>query len=270
MGGGAEPTTHCTLGIGERIARATRARRSRAPPYTPAGTALVSSVTLPAAGDRVRFATRSRKRCGARAPSDGVTFPCACCRRRPVGEQGEVLYDNTRVQKWFDARWPGPIRRAQNPLHSCRTRGRRATTCYQSYWSEPTLIAGTPRSPAPFPPRRRPSRTIGVAVAATVLTRSRLARQPRISTARWEMGATSDLLQRFRVRVGGTCCATRCRQRVLTAAEFPRGANASGIASPAAGALTWSPNWWVDDGVLRRRFGWRTGRRPNPWEVVPA
>jgi hypothetical protein len=132
------------------------------PPYYEGhvGTAVVEfPLSLPPGQPvRLRFANAIRDHHPEQgeAPSDGVTF-----RVRVVpfdampGEMGDVLFERyTDAKVWQDGeadlgRFAGQRIRLQLESHPGPQNN---TNCDQSYWAEPTVIAGAPPKPAPFPP----------------------------------------------------------------------------------------------------------------------
>jgi hypothetical protein len=88
--------------------------------------------------------------------SDGVTFRVRVVAfDAPPGKAGEVVYErHTTERTWLSARadlsrWAGQTVRIQLESHP----GPKHNTGWdESYWAEPTLVAGTPPAPLPFPP----------------------------------------------------------------------------------------------------------------------
>lgn len=88
--------------------------------------------------------------------SDGVTFRVRVLAiDAPAGKPGELVYDrHTTERTWHAARadlsrWAGQTVRVQLESHP----GPKHNTGWdESYWGEPTLVAGTAPTPRPFPP----------------------------------------------------------------------------------------------------------------------
>jgi len=132
------------------------------PPYYEghAGTAVIEfPLSLPA-GQPVRLcfanAIRDHHPEQGETPSDGVTFRVrAVAFDAPPGKLGEVLFErHTDAKVWQNGeadlgRFAGQRIRLQLESHPGPANN---TNCDQSYWAEPTVIAGTPPAPTPFPP----------------------------------------------------------------------------------------------------------------------
>lgn len=98
--------------------------------------------------------------------SDGVTFRVRVLPLdAPEGQWGEVVFERHAVAKrWLPgeadlSRWAGQTVRLQLESHPGPKRN---TGWDMSYWAEPTLVAGSPGNPAPFPPKEdEGSRVLG-------------------------------------------------------------------------------------------------------------
>jgi len=102
-------------------------------------------------------------------PSDGVTFRVrAVPMDAPAGVFGEILYEqHSDAKVWKDAktdltRFSGRAIRLQFESHPGP---KHDTTCDESYWGEPLIVAGTPPPPPPFPPKSNDrSRVLGTVI----------------------------------------------------------------------------------------------------------
>ncbi|HOW18745.1 MAG TPA: hypothetical protein PLC79_06875, partial [Phycisphaerae bacterium] len=170
---GAEDRSRGSVAWDQRIDRGgVRQALGIHPPYYEghAGTAVIEfPLSLPAGQPvRLRFANAIRDHHPEQGetPSDGVTFRVRVAPfDAPPGELGEVLFErHTDAKVWQDGeadlgRFAGQRIRLQLESHPGPNNN---TNCDQSYWAEPTVIAGAPPKPSPFPPENgAASRLIG-------------------------------------------------------------------------------------------------------------
>ncbi|MHC5056122.1 MAG: hypothetical protein ACYTKD_15560 [Planctomycetota bacterium] len=123
-----------------------------------AGTIMVEwPVALPDARElRLRFGNAIRDSHGNEPPSDGVTFRVRVAAiDAPAGTEGEVVFErHTAAKRWVDGEvdlsaYAGRTVRVQLESHPGP---RRDTTCDQSFWAQPTVVAGRMPEPPAFPP----------------------------------------------------------------------------------------------------------------------
>ena len=198
-------------------------------------------------------------------------FVCARCRWTPrLGQQGEILWErHSNAKTWEDGeadlnRFAGQALRLQLESHP----GPRNDTSFdQSYWAEPTLVAGQPPSPAPLPPPAgAPSVSLG-----RIDEREVRVWPGRRGLLDATVGLGALYFQGFRVRVLGDqledwrALATLLGTRDESARERYRIRH---LFRNRAGTFDLVGELWIEQGVLRARWTLENVPAAQPWQAV--
>ncbi len=230
---------------------------------------------------RLRFANAIRDHDAPHGepPSDGVTFRVrALAFDAPDGQLGQPIFErHTDAKVWQDGeadlgRFAGQTIRLQ--LES-NPGPKNDTTCDQSYWAAPTVIAGTPPESAPFPPSADAvSQVLGAVSCAGQRYDVRIwpgRRGLLDTTVGFVAGERRLCFRGFGVRVLGDALENPLSAAVL----------AEATAEPAAGAYrvrhrmrSWAGTYdilgelRVDASALRAKWWMENAPAPQPWLVV--
>lgn len=282
---GVEPATRCTVQPGETIARgAARDAIGMHPPYHsgPGTVAVEYPLELPANQPiRLTFgnAIRDHHPEAGEPASDGVTFRV---RVLPIdaapGAFGEILYEKTTDAKtWVDGQvdlspFAGKQVRVQLESHPGPKNN---TACDQSYWAEPTVIAGTLPKAAPFPPApEASSRLIGRVPFGEGTCAVRVwpgARGLLDAAVEFAAGEKRLMFNGFQVRVLGARLSDPASSIALVAASEEPAGEAYRVRhkfAGAAGGFDVVGELRVESGVLRAVFRLENGPAPQPWRVA--
>jgi len=230
------------------------------PPGKPLKLRFANAVTPTGQGDGVTFRVRV-------APLDA-----------PAGEFGRIVFDrHTDAKTWTPAEadlspFAGQAVRLQLESHP----GPKNDTGWdQSYWAEPTLIAGTPSSPPPFPPEDDAgSRVLGTIRQGEREYEVRIwpgSRGLLDAVIGFRQGDRRLYFRGFEVRVlGGRIDDARSPILLQEAKEEPCDAGCqvrhrfSGLSADfdLVGRL------YVERGALRAKFHLENTPPPQPWSVV--
>jgi hypothetical protein len=283
---GMEASTHSVVSPGESIARgAVRDAVVMHPPYLNGriGTVLIEyPLRLPAGGPiRLRFgnAIRDHRPEAGEPPSDGVTFRVRVLPlEAPAGEQGEVVYEkNSAAKTWLDGeadltRFAGREIRVQLDSHPGP---KNDTSCDQSFWAEPTVVASTLPEVSAFPPLAgTPSRVIGRApfgdgTCEVCVWPGR--RGLLDGTVGFVAGERRLMFHGFQVRVLGDLLSKATSASALVSAteeHVDDGYRVRHHFAGAMGSFDVLGELRVEHGVLRARFRLENGPAPRPWQVA--
>ncbi|MBI4604931.1 MAG: hypothetical protein HY721_23465 [Planctomycetes bacterium] len=269
---GSDERTRCDVRRGRFAARGVpREGLSIHPPWSGglAGTALVElPVALPASRPaRLRFATAIREHDAERGepPSDGVTFRVrAAPLDAPDGALGDVVFErHSSAKAWEEGdadlgRFAGRAVRLQ--LES-DPGPKLDTTCDQSFWAEPILIAGSPPPEPPFPPDpAAPSRSPASA-SRRASGRAAAASSTRRSASRGARPASSSGASRR----ASWATRSRTRSRRPRSSRRSRSPPGAACASATASAAPRSRSTSSSScGPSREPSGRACGSRPGP------
>lgn len=277
---GSEPRSGASLQVGPQTAAGqTRDSISMHPPWMDGrvGTELVEfPVILPKASPlALQFANAMQPT----GHSDGVTFRV---RVLPFGaapgELGEVAFQRHTVEKAWQpgraelARWAGQTVRLQLESHP----GPKNDTGWdQSYWAEPTLVAGVIPAASPFPPANQAgSKVLGKVRCGGVQYEVRAwpGRRGLWDTAVGFVGGGSSLFFRgFQARVFQSRLDDLRSPYVLFEAKQEK--SPSGLCmrhrfQGPQGSFDVLGRLWVEQEMLHARFALEDAPAPRPWQAA--
>jgi hypothetical protein len=277
---GSEERSHGSVGFrSETLGGQTRSVLAIHPPWYNGlvGTLLVEfPLRLPEATPlRLRFANAMTPT----GQSDGVTFRVRVLPLdAPEGRFGEVVFERHLAAKtWQEAEadlspFAGKAVRLQFESHP----GPKNNTGWdQSYWAEPTLVAGTPPEPPAFPPKDDTgSRLLGTATRGSNAYEIRLwpgRRGLLDAVVGFRSGGRQVCFRGFEVRVlGGRIDDARSPILLEKAAEEPcdDGCQVQHHFHGIQGDFDLVGRLFVDRGSLRAVFRLENVPPPKPWMAV--
>jgi len=249
------------------------------PPWVDrAGTILTEyPVRLPPGRVRLTFATAIRDNAAAAAepPSDGVTFRVRVAPLdAPEGTEGEVVFEHHTLAKRWEAheadlaKFAGQAVRIQLESHPGP---KNDTTCDQSYWAEPTVVAGKPpASPKPAAAIRSLGTIADGKTSWTVRVRPG-SRGLLDAAVEMKSGDRTTTFRGFRVRVLGDTLDDPRSAIVLRAATeepAPNGWRVRHRFESWAGAFDVVGELAVAGPALHASFRIENAPPPRPWTVV--
>jgi len=224
---------------------------------------------------KLRFANATQDDPPGRAPGDGVTFRVRVLALDAAeGRQGEVVFErHTAAKTWQEGeadltRFAGQRIRLQLESHPGP---RNNTTNDQSYWAEPTLIAGQPPAKTAFPPAAGGSSQLLGSVGRSevrVYPGSRGLLNSAVSLAR--PGSTL-YFNGFQVRVLGDALEDWRSPSVLTGV---RAESVNGRYRVRHSFRNWSGTFdlvgelWVEREALHAHWRIENAPAPQPWLAV--
>ncbi|MGC8642635.1 MAG: DUF5696 domain-containing protein [Isosphaeraceae bacterium] len=211
---------------------------------------------------------------------DGVTFRVRVAPiDAPDGQLGEVVFErHSAAKRWGTAgeadlsKYAGKAVRIQLESHP----GPKNDTGWdQSYWSEPTLVAGNPPAEAPFPPRDvTGSIVLGKATRGKASTTVRLwpgSRGLLDSVIGFERGGTTLHVRGFQVRVLGSRIDDPRSPFALVSTQVKQAAGTYNVRhhfKGPDGTFDLVGTLELTEGVVRAKFRLENEPAPRPWRVA--
>ena len=269
----AETHAHAQFGTSVKRGDARECISMHEPYFKGTGTILAEyPLALPRSPSiKLRFSNAVRDDTPGQAPGDGVTFRVRVLPFDAAeGKQGEVVFErHNHTATWQEGeadltRFAGQRIRLQLESHPGP---RNNTTNDQSYWAEPTLVAGQPPTQSPFPAvAGTPSKMLGPNVLIYPGPRGLLDSTISFNTA---VGALS--FRGFQVRVSGDALEDWRSTSVLTAV---RDESVNGHYRVRHSFRSWSGTFdlvgelWLDGKVLHAHWKLENAPAPQPWVAV--